>query len=218
MRHSPAGLALVVALAWAIPAAASVSADVLKRTRGAQDPDWPCQQIKVPELSPAAVWAGPPIDDALTRWRADNEIEELVGKLAPRRMPVEDASAAIADFAKGLSADAKTDKLTLLFAGLFATLNGERTEVMAGIDRYGRKQKGLAEQIRAEQSRLSDLNSSSSDPQQASALNDQLVWETRVFNDRRGALSSVCEVPTLIEQRVFALGRAIEKELKAKSP
>ena len=59
---------------------------------------------------------------------------------------------------------------------------------MAGIDRYGRKQKAFAEQIRAEQSRLSDLNSSSSDPQQASALNDQLVWETRVFNDRRGAL------------------------------
>ena len=128
-------LMLVLALGWACPALAAAPQ---------QDPDWPCQQIKVPELSPAAVWAGPP------------------------------------------SAEAKTDKLTLLFAGLFATLDGERTEVMAGIDRYGRKQKAFAEQIRAEQSRLSDLNSSSSDPQQASALNDQLVWETRVFNDRRG--------------------------------
>ena len=27
-------------------------------------PDWPCKQTKVPEISVAAVWAGPPIDDA----------------------------------------------------------------------------------------------------------------------------------------------------------
>jgi hypothetical protein len=26
-------------------------------------PDWPCNQIKVPEISVAAVWAGPSIDD-----------------------------------------------------------------------------------------------------------------------------------------------------------
>ena len=26
-------------------------------------PDWPCVQAKVPEISLAAVWAGPPLDD-----------------------------------------------------------------------------------------------------------------------------------------------------------
>jgi hypothetical protein len=26
-------------------------------------PDWPCSQVKVPEISVAAVWAGPAIDD-----------------------------------------------------------------------------------------------------------------------------------------------------------
>ena len=26
-------------------------------------PDWPCIQAKVPEISLAAVWAGPPLDD-----------------------------------------------------------------------------------------------------------------------------------------------------------
>src|SRR5450631_2631909 len=25
-------------------------------------PDWPCQQLKVPEISIASVWSGPPID------------------------------------------------------------------------------------------------------------------------------------------------------------
>jgi hypothetical protein len=35
----------------------------------------------------------------------------------------------------------------------------------------------------------------------------------RVFDDRRTSLTFVCEAPILIEQRLFALGRAIESEL-----
>ena len=33
-------------------------------------PDWPCNQIKVPEISVAAVWAGPSIDRSdVMRWQ-----------------------------------------------------------------------------------------------------------------------------------------------------
>jgi len=32
-------------------------------------PDWPCTQAKVPEISLAAVWAGPPLDDIRTNGR-----------------------------------------------------------------------------------------------------------------------------------------------------
>jgi hypothetical protein len=31
-------------------------------------PDWPCVQAKVPEISLAAVWAGPPLDDVAEKW------------------------------------------------------------------------------------------------------------------------------------------------------
>ena len=34
-------------------------------------PDWPCNQIKVPELSVAAIWTGPPIDDVGDTWEND---------------------------------------------------------------------------------------------------------------------------------------------------
>ena len=27
-----------------------------------EDPDWPCVQRLVPEIAPAAIWAGPPLD------------------------------------------------------------------------------------------------------------------------------------------------------------
>ena len=84
---------------------------------------------------------------------------------------------------------------------------------MSGIERYGRAQKAMAEQIRADQSRLSDLNSSAGDPQQASALTTQLQTQVRIFNERSHSLTYVCEVPTLIEQRLFSLARAIQGEI-----
>ena len=36
-----------------------------------------------------------------------------------------------------------------------------------------------------------------------------LLWDTRIFNERRESLTYVCEVPILIEQRAFGLARAI---------
>jgi hypothetical protein len=40
-------------------------------------PDWPCNQIKVPEISVAAVWAGPSIDDVGNAWEEDATIRDL---------------------------------------------------------------------------------------------------------------------------------------------
>jgi hypothetical protein len=205
--------AILLAASLACPATAalaSVAADVLQRTR---DPDWPCVQAKVPELSPTAVWSGPPIDEALKAWEKDTKIAGLVAELAARRMPVEEATAAIGNFAKGLAAAEKAEKLTRLFAGLFETLDRERADVMQGIGRYARQQKAMAEAIRQAMSKAQDPSVAPADPQQASALNEQLVWQTRIFNERRAALTYVCEVPTIIEQRLFALARAIAAEM-----
>ena len=51
-------------------------------------PDWPCVQSKVPEISLAAVWAGPPLDDVADKWKDDARISPLVSKLAARRTPL----------------------------------------------------------------------------------------------------------------------------------
>src|SRR5262245_1529484 len=48
-------------------------------------PDWPCNQIKVPEISVAAVWTGPSIDDVGNAWEEDATIKDLVARLAARR-------------------------------------------------------------------------------------------------------------------------------------
>jgi len=78
--------------------------------------DWPCRQIKVPTLSLAAVWSGPPIDSALKAWRDDAVVSELVPRLAARRTPIETAEKLVAEFAQGAGA-ARKERLTMLFAG-----------------------------------------------------------------------------------------------------
>ena len=66
---------------WSLAVAAAIGL-ALRGTSLAADPrfpDWPCNQIKVPEISLAAVWAGPSIDDVGNAWEEDATIRDLVG-------------------------------------------------------------------------------------------------------------------------------------------
>ena len=176
-------------------------------------PDWPCAQAKVPEISLAAVWAGPPLDDAEQKWKDDPKISALVAKLAARKTPLEDAQKAITEF---LSAPG-TDKMAagkLLFAGLFDTLNAERSSVLSGLERVTRKQRQAADKIRTDTLSLQALQDATPpDQPKIDELGNQLVWETRIFEDRRRVVKFVCEVPTTIDQRLFALGRTVQQEM-----
>jgi len=187
------------------------------RLAGAADPrypDWPCVQAKVPDLSVAAMWDGPSIEQASKAWQDNATINNLVARLAARRVPVEEAQKSIEDFLAG-AGGAKADKGVLLFAGLFETLNRERTEVMNGLERLQRTQRELADHIKAEASALHEQQDKSQ-PDQAriDELNSQVEWNTRIFEDRRKSVRYACEVPIIIERRLFALGRTIRQELE----
>jgi hypothetical protein len=176
-------------------------------------PDWPCSQAKVPEISLAAVWAGPPLDDASEKWKDDGKISALVTKLAARKTPLDEAEKTITDFI-GASAE-KTVAGKLLFAGLFDTLNAQRFQVMNGLERAMRKQREAADKIRADTIALQELQGASApDQQKIDELSNTLLWETRIFEDRRRVVKFVCEVPTAIDQRLFALGRVIQQDIE----
>jgi hypothetical protein len=179
-----------------------------------RNPDWPCVQVKVPEISPAAVWAGAPFDDVGTKWQDDAKIKDLVTRLAARRTSIEDAQKLATEFL-GASAEHRRENGRLLFAGLFDTLNRLRADVINGIERYTRRQREFAERIRSETLALRELQDKpDADAKQVQEQADRLQWETRIFEDRRRTIGYVCEVPVLIEQRLFALGRAIHQEME----
>ena len=172
------------------------------------DPDWPCIQRKQPHLSLGQMWTGPAPDDAVRELARTPEIAALADRLEQRRLPLPQAEAEIADYAK--SAD--NQHLTALMLAIFDRVEPHRAALMDGIARYGRKQVDLAARIeghRHEMARLEAIDSPDFDAQE-----EQLDWDMRIFQDRQQALTYVCETPVILEQRVFALGRAIAAGLK----
>lgn len=176
------------------------------------DPNWPCPQAKVPEISLAAVWAGPPLDDVQDKWKDDAKVSSLVAKLAARRTSMDEAQKEVTQYLA--SAPDKTWAGKLLFAGLFDTLNAQRFSVMNGLERATRRQREAADRIRSDTIELQALQGASPpDQQKIDEFSNQLIWETRIFEDRRRVVKFVCEVPTAIDQRLFALGRIIQQEI-----
>ena len=143
MKHA----VIVTGLALLAVAVSSELAFGLYTRASKSNSDWPCQQILVSHLSPAAMWTGPSVQ-GLDK-TSDPQIDELAANLAQRRLPIDQAKAQIDEFAKSAGPDRK-QKLTLLFALLFDKLDGERAQVIGGLERFGRRQKEMANKIRAE--------------------------------------------------------------------
>jgi hypothetical protein len=180
------------------------------------DPDWPCQQRKVPQLSLGQVWNGPHLPKSAEDWSHDKAISELVEELAARRVPIAEAEQRIRDFAAGLPPDQVEPKLLTLMQGLFDHMDAERSEVISGIGRYARKQIDMAAYLRKESSEVDALRAKAdASPEDVDRRTKQFEWDTRVYQERVQSLTYVCEVPTVIEQRLYALGKIIAEVVKA---
>ena len=197
--------ALLVSLATAATGAAN------------QDPDWPCIQSKVPQLSLGQIWNGPELPMSARDWSKDKDVSALVKELAARRLPIADAQKEIRAFSASLPADQTEHGMAMLVQGLFDHMNAERSEVISGIARYARKQLELASRLRKEASEVDALRTNpNANANEVAARSDRLTWETRVFEERVQSLTYICEVPTLIEQRLYALVKSISDVLAGK--
>lgn len=181
------------------------------------DPDWPCVQRKVSTLSPGTVWTGPDLE-AAGPWGDDFEAAALAQKIASRRTPLSEVDPLLDDFAAKAGAG-KEKRLTRIFAGVFEVINGERNKVVAGIGRYAQGQRRMAERIREEADQISATKDSPSVqdardiPKDASELETKFTWDRRIFQERSQSLTYVCEVPTLLEQRLGEIARKIQARL-----
>lgn len=178
------------------------------------DPDWPCVQRLVPQVSAGMVWAGPPLEGA-PDWRLDNAISDLAGRLADRRVPMGEAESLIETFAASQDVE-KDQRLTMLFAGILDKINSERSSVINGIERYARRQQALAERIESTLAEIDALPRQGGSPDQEARrteLGEQNAWDSRIYEEREHSLTYLCESPILLEQRVFALARTIQNLL-----
>jgi hypothetical protein len=188
--------------------------EAVAQGRGKADPDWPCQQIKTPTFSLASVWAGPPLDLDSQSWRNESDVVDLEVKMAQRRVPIADVEAAIVDLKAKAGPDANA-KLLRAFAAAFADLSQQRSQIINGLARIGRRQNALADRIRADNDAVQNSSGQIHDGQAPTGGDSQerLQWDIRIFNDRHQTVAYVCEAPTAIEQRIGEIARAVQKAL-----
>ena len=181
------------------------------------NPDWPCVQRKVATLTSVQMWDGPAVDD-LTGWHDRDNIRGLIAVLASRRVPLDQAVEAIAKFSDAQPPDQRDDALKLLFAGFLNVVNNDRAAVMSGIERFQQRQRARAAEIERQGALLRQLRERAASDQNArfelAAAEDRYQWDVRVFTERQQSLPLACEVPVLIEQRLFELGREIRLRMK----
>jgi hypothetical protein len=182
---------------------------VASAASAAVEGDWPCIQRKVGELTAAQMWDGPELETA-AGWRDGPGVAALAAELAQRRLPLEEAAARIERFSAEAGAD-RDAKLTALFARVLERINAERARLVAGIERYARKQRQLADRIRESGIVAREAEASGAT---LSEREDALRWDMRIYDERQAALAYVCESPTLLEQRVFALAREIRNRME----
>lgn len=193
--------AMVIALSlWAAETA---------RAQPKSDPDWPCIQRLVPELSYGLLWTGPPLEPYFDTWDDKPERADLVREVTRLSMPTEAAADAVRQYMTNGVAE---DEAAILFAGIFQRIAEQRREAIAGIKRYSRGQKALLERIADKLRTLDKLMKQEPKPaEKIETAQGELAATRQVFDARRRALTAVCEQPVLLEQRLGDLQRAIAR-------
>ena len=178
--------------------------------------DWPCVQREVPQISAGMVWTGGAINADDTSWSSEPRVAPKVLEVTSRRKTSEEAVAVIDEFAGNLKED-RSRLLTALFAGSYQRLNAERSQIMTGIKRYARKQSALADLIKERSIQRAELSRKEAptdeDRRKLAELQEQITWDTRIYEERDQSLRYVCEVPVMLEQRLFQIGRHISQLL-----
>lgn len=180
--------------------------------------DWPCVQRRVETLSVGQIWDGPSVD-GLSGWFRDPKLVELIEALSSRRVPLEKAQAAIKGYAEGLPEGERDQKLTLLFAGLFDKVAGQRRTVMSGIVKYQKSQIERSKELERQTTELARLQdqaaSNESVAKNLAAAEEKFNWAQRIFQERQSNIPLACELPVLIEERLYAVTRSIRENMKS---
>ena len=182
---------------------------------GSVDPDWPCEQVLVPEVPAAVIWAGPPVDGLENTWRDNSRVRSTVHRLTAPGYPLASAERDIESFAGQQAAQRKDELLTLLFAGVLHELNRDRSMMLEGIKRYTRGQSARAERLGETLDEMVRLEEDSSTTAQSrlDALRKQLLMQQRIFDEREEFIQYLCTRPVEVEQRLGVLARSIASHL-----
>ena len=192
---------------WKLVAAVAIAGNAAAPLPAAfgDDPEWPCVQRRVDHLSLAVMWPEPvPLEAELL----EDEWNDVAEAMALRRVSIDEVEALVDAVAAEHNVDGST--YGRLFAAAFDRIDRRRTRIIEGIVRYARGQAELAEEIDALRTEFVELETAAEpDFDRLDALEAEIDWRERVFEDRNAALTYVCETPVLLERRAYELAQRL---------
>ena len=170
--------------------------------------NWPCSDPPASLPDQSWLWAGAKFDLA---WRADPAISSLVAQTAQRRTTEVDAVKKISEFAVGRPDRAVA--MARVGSGLIDMIGAEYRVVLDGIKRFNDRQAVLAKRMEDAYARLDGVpEDTTPDPKsEAAALQDQVRWDTRIFEDRQRLLPIMCRIPGVLNARLGTLLAAAQE-------
>ena len=166
----------------------------------------PCQQHFADSLAPATYWEDAAQLQKLPDWHKDKKIAALVGKLAPRDVPEDEAVKQLTAFRK---APHGRQALPLLFTGLVEETDRQRSEVIAKIRDMAERQSNLSGTIQKANDELSAT------PDSDGARHDEILQRRgflqRDYDGLDKTLRYACQIPVDLEARLGNFAHALQE-------
>ena len=162
--------------------------------------DWPCIQVLVEKLSCGSIWTGSPLDENSAKWVDDENLSALAKKLMNRKTKENEG---INDLKKYIKKNNSSNQLTKLFHALFDTTNEIWIKRTKKLLNFGKRQRLTSEKIAMKLEKLKELsNESNLNKDEIQKLEQEKLWDIRIFEDRRNLSDSLCEQPRFYEKRL----------------
>jgi len=178
-----------------------ISNNVFAQPTGKEkNPDWPCIQVFIEELSWGSIWTGPPLDDNSSKWIDDKNLSAIAKKLLNRKTKENEG---INELKKYINRNNSPDQLTKLFHALFDTTNEIWKKRTTKLLNFGKRQRLTSEQISMKLEKIKELSKDlNSNKDEIQKLENEKFWDIRRFEDRRNLSDSLCEQPRFYEKRL----------------
>tara|TARA_B100001245_G_scaffold164134_1_gene123868 strand:- start:778 stop:1386 length:609 start_codon:yes stop_codon:yes gene_type:complete len=165
-----------------------------------KNPDWPCIQVYIEQLSWGSIWTGPVLDENSSKWINDEKLSSLAEKIMKRNTKENEG---IKELKKYIKKNNSPEQLTKLFHALFDTTNiiwKKRNEKLLN---FGKRQRLTSEKISTKLGKIKKLSKDyESNKDEIQKLEQENFWDVRRFEDRRALSDSLCEQPRFYEKRL----------------
>ena len=176
----------------------------------APDPDWPCVQRLVPNLTAGTFW---PTPISNVDWRDDPRIAGLVTTVAPRSEPVGQGVERLQAFAATVAANDRQATLARVFAGLVDETNRQRDQIIDRLRAIARRQRAITKTVGHVTTELRALPPDAP-PEQRTEVADRRAFLIRDYESVERTIRYACEAPVELGARLGTFARALQGSLE----